>query len=271
MTATDRLRTAASALGSALTDLVLPEECAGCGHVSGVLCPRCALLLQAPPTEAWPNPAPPGLPAPFAIAAYDRAVRAVLLAHKEQGRLALTGPLGAAVARAVVAGAGSGPVTLVPVPSTRIAVRRRGRDPIDRMARAAVVALHRMGVDAVRMPALVHTRRVRDQAELSGPERLENVRHAFAVQSRFASPVSRRRVVVVDDVLTTGATLAEACRALDAAGASVVSAAVVGATQRRTWAALAWEVGRGDGVTNLRSGLSPTRAESTQRALPQSP
>jgi predicted amidophosphoribosyltransferase len=229
------LRAAVRSLCSALTDLVLPEECAGCGEVSGSLCGLCHALFRAPGQLMWPEPVPQGLPPPFSIGAYDGALRSVLLAHKEHGRLALAGPLGAALASAVVAGCGRHPVTVVPVPSTKAATRRRGHDPTDRIARAAVVELQRRGVDATRFPVLGHRRVVRDQAGLSVEERMTNLSGALMVRPRFASLLARCRVVVVDDVLTTGATLAEAARALTAAGAAVPAVATVAATRRRIW------------------------------------
>lgn len=88
-----------------LTDLVLPAECGGCGRPRTVLCPECrAALNGVAPRRVRPVPEPPGLPAVYAAARYADAVRAVLLAHKERGALALAGPLGSALAGAVWAG-----------------------------------------------------------------------------------------------------------------------------------------------------------------------
>ncbi|MBT2414888.1 ComF family protein [Streptomyces sp. ISL-12] len=88
-----------------LTDLVLPTECGGCGRPRTVLCRECrAVLGRGVPRRVRPVPEPPGLPAVYAAAAYTDEVRAVLLAHKERGALALAGPLGAALAGAVRAG-----------------------------------------------------------------------------------------------------------------------------------------------------------------------
>jgi predicted amidophosphoribosyltransferase len=119
----------------------------------------------------------------------------------------------------------------VPVPSTRAAVRRRGHDPTLRITAAAVAALRARGVPVRRVPALAHARRVADQAGLPMAGRAANLAGALHVARPGA--VAGRRVVLVDDVITTGSTLAEAARALCAAGAEVPAAAVIAATPRR--------------------------------------
>ncbi|MCQ9136217.1 ComF family protein, partial [Streptomyces sp. IBSBF 2807] len=88
-----------------LAGLVLPAECGGCGKARTALCPRCrTALVGAVPFRVRPVLEPPGLPAVHAAARYADEVRAVLLAHKERGALALARPLGAALATAVRAG-----------------------------------------------------------------------------------------------------------------------------------------------------------------------
>ncbi|MFE4700678.1 ComF family protein [Streptomyces sp. NPDC056738] len=90
-----------------LTDLVLPAECGGCGTPRTVLCPECrAALTGAAPCRVRPVPEPAGLSVVHAAAPYGDEVRAMLLAHKERGALALAAPLGAALAGAVRAGLG---------------------------------------------------------------------------------------------------------------------------------------------------------------------
>lgn len=208
-----------------LLDLVLLRSCAGCAVPGPSPCDGCRLLLAAPPLgSVRPQPCPPGLPPVTAFGRYDGALRDLLLAHKEHGRTGLARPLGTALAATVAAGAGRGPLLLVPVPSARAAVRARGHDHAWRLARAAAGLLP--GVTAARL--LVPTRRVADQAGLSHAARAANLRGALA--ARAGAP---GRVVVVDDVMTTGATLVEAARALRAAGHVVLGAAVVAATARR--------------------------------------
>ncbi|GAB3962372.1 hypothetical protein GCM10029978_017740 [Actinoallomurus acanthiterrae] len=216
-------------LGAAL-DLVLPQRCAGCDDAGGLLCVACAALLRGPARVCPPRPVPPGLPRPWAVAAYTGAVRQMIVAHKERGRTGLARSLGAGLAAAVRAAAGDteGPVLLVPVPSSRASVRRRGHDPTLRLARTAAGELARAGTAVSVARVLAHRRRVADQSGLTATERAANLAGALTAWRDLRGAT----VIVVDDVITTGVTLAEAARALRAAGARVCAAAVVAATRR---------------------------------------
>ncbi|MEV8533566.1 ComF family protein [Streptomyces sp. NPDC051211] len=217
-----------------LVGLVLPVECAGCGEVRMLLCGECREALSGARTGAVrPRAEPAGLPVVQAAAAYRGAVRAVLLAHKERGALPLAGPLGRALAAAVRAGPAGGQdgpeVVLVPVPSARRQVRARGHDPARRIALAASAELRRGGTAARVAPVLRQRRTVADQAGLGARERRENLAGALEVRRDGARVAAGGRLVLVDDLITTGATLAEAARAVREAGLPVTAAAVVAA------------------------------------------
>jgi ComF family protein len=214
----------------ALLDLLFPTSCGGCSRAGQVVCRGCADVLAQPATVRRPTPCPRELPTPFAVADYAGSARAMLLGYKERDQVALTRPLAAALATALTAAldlatdAGGSPALVVPVPSTTASRRRRGYDPVLRLARST---RH----PAV-LPGLTHARDVRDSAGLSAADRADNLAGAFMVAPAARARLTGRTVVVVDDVVTTGATLAEAARALRAMGAHVPAAAVIAATCR---------------------------------------
>lgn len=222
---------------AALVDLVLPAECAGCGHtgtgtVTEGLCSTCALTLSGPPVPVRQVRRVAGLPPVHALAPYREPVADIIVAQKEHNRLDLARPLGRRLARAVLAACpGAAAVWLVPAPSARSSIRRRGQDPVRRMACVAAGELRAFGHVANVLPALRHRRRVADQVGLTHQERAQNLRGALAVRPAAASHLVQRPAVLIDDVMTSGATLAEAARVIRAAGGRPVGAAVLAATR----------------------------------------
>lgn len=171
----------------------------------------------------------------MAAGSYDGPLRGLVIAHKERSRFALARPLGRVLAGAVVATAceGTRPVVLVPVPSVAAVVRGRGHDPVLRMTRQAAGALRREGRQVAVRRLLVPARVVADQAGLGAEERGRNLQGAYRARPGAAASALGRPVIVVDDVVTTGATAREAQRALEQAGLPVLAIVVVAATQRK--------------------------------------
>jgi predicted amidophosphoribosyltransferase len=168
------------------------------------------------------------------VATYRGTTRALLLDFKERGVAGLARPLAEGLARAAAAAVapGQGPVVVVPVPSAPASVRRRGDDVVWLLARRVARTLRRGGRRAAAVPALAQSRPVADSAGLSAAARAHNLRGALAVRPAAVQAVQRAEVVVVDDLVTTGATFAEAAAALARVGARVVGAAAVAATAR---------------------------------------
>lgn len=222
-------------LSHAWDDLVLGRHCVGCGRPGPWWCPACAVTVQLPPRPAAVLPRPEGLPTVWTVADYDGPVRSLVNAHKEEGALALARPLGAALATAVAAVVAKAddvrrPVVLVTPPSARATVRRRGHDPAVRMARRAARILRGWGVPCCSRRPLRLAVRVDDQAGLSSRDRHTNVSGAFTAVGSYLHGCP---VVAVDDVVTTGATLVEVCRALTPGGVRLLGCATVAATVRR--------------------------------------
>jgi predicted amidophosphoribosyltransferase len=229
----------------AARDLLLGSTCVGCVRPGRLLCTTCADALDPHPAPAWPAPRPAGLTDPWASTSYDGTVRAMILGLKEHHLLGLARPLGELLALAVEAalsdllpGAPVARVLLVPVPSRPGSVRQRGHDPTRSFTRVAASWLSAHGRQAG-CASLLRTRPgLADQAGLDAGARALNLSGAFRAHApalrRLARGAQPVHVVVCDDVLTTGATAAEAQRALRAVGLPPVAMVAVAATRRRT-------------------------------------
>ena len=225
----------------ALVELAAPSACAGCGRAGVRWCHLCQHALAGAPPRSWrPTPCPAGLPPTWSGPAYEEAVRTAVVAWKDRGRADLTGVL-APVLRDVLAAALVGspqhraalvtgaPVAVVPAPSARASTRRRGEHRVRSLVTAAAGGSPPLRV----VDALELSRRVADQAGLGAAERHRNLAGAVRVRARRAAGVAGVPCVLVDDVVTTGATLAECARALRRVGCGPVVAVTLAATRRR--------------------------------------
>jgi ComF family protein len=201
------------------------------------LCADCRDMLRQAPRSVPPEPCPPGLPMSYAVASYDGPVRRIILDYKERANFGLRVALASALEMAmlaVLADAPSvaGPVRVVPAPTTRRAVRDRGHNPVQALAQQVARQL-RADLGCSVISALEIRARTADQAGLDAIARAANLAGAYTVRTRHRVRLSGAPVVLVDDIITTGATASEASRALRSAGAQVLGVAVVAATARR--------------------------------------
>lgn len=209
-----------------MLDLILPTECGGCGAPASRWCQACATELDVRPDE--PHVVNPridaGVPV-FALGRYANARRQAILALKEHGRADLVAPLARALAlgvhRLLSWGIVDTPLTIVPAPTRRSAARRRGGDPVLRLARAAVAQHPEISVaQALRIKALT-----RDSVGLGTAARERNITGRVVLRGR----PPRTDVMVVDDIVTTGATARESVRVLQGAGVRVVAVLAIAA------------------------------------------
>lgn len=236
-----------NAWATAVLDLVYPALCPVCDHALGAgrrdpLCRECWNAIERidPPccaTCGLPLPsfepaastiplrchacvtAPPPFDYGRAAGAYAGPLREALHALKFGGNRALAGPLSALVLEQCGALLGPHVDAFVPVPLAHARERERGFN------QAALLAAHLAAASGLpSKPAwLSRSRGTRPQTELTAGERRANVTAAFVASRR----VSGAHVVLVDDIVTTGATAAECARTLRAAGARAVGVIAV--------------------------------------------
>ncbi|AGB21810.1 putative amidophosphoribosyltransferase [Mycobacterium sp. JS623] len=202
-----------------MLDLVLPLECGGCGAPSTRWCPVCAQDLAVKPDQPHlitPR-VDPGVPV-LSLGRYAGPRRDAIVAVKEHGRSDLVAPLAHAleqgIDRLLAWGVIDTPLTVVPAPTRRTSARRRGGDPVTRIAQAAIKPQSGLHV----IQALRFRGFVRDSVGLSGADRQRNI----AGRVKLIKPL-KGAVLVVDDIVTTGATASESVRVLHVAGAHVAA------------------------------------------------
>jgi predicted amidophosphoribosyltransferase len=239
----------ARGLFAALADLVLPAGCAGCGVPGRPWCARCGADL-GPPRVLGPvggrlpepgqgaalgRPGPgDGWPLTVAVGAYHGPLRAALLAYKERGRRELGPPLAALLAGALAGGPLApllaGPCWLVPAPSRASAARARGGQHMlalaERVAEKLAPRCAAEGGSIGLTPALRMRPGGRDSVGLDAAGRAANLSGRVLPRADRLPPAGAA-VVVLDDVLTTGATVRGCTAALRGAGVVVVGALVL--------------------------------------------
>ncbi|ATD71884.1 MULTISPECIES: ComF family protein, partial [Gordonia] len=214
---------------AAAADLVFPLVCGGCGRPGTPWCPRCDRAWHDVPVAARPR-IPPGVPV-WALGRYRGPHRQGIIAVKEHDRRDLIPPLGAALAHAVrvLAGWGEMPdadrLTLIPAPTRRMSARRRGGDRVTAIAEHAAPLL---GSRVVVTPLLVTSATARDSAGLDARARARNLAGAVRLRAGPCPPLGGA-ALLIDDVITTGATAAESVRVLRAAGVGVAAVVVLAA------------------------------------------
>jgi len=245
--------------------LLAPVDCAGCSAPDRALCPACRAHLEPSPRTARLHAAgEPSLPVVAGLA-YEGVARSALLALKEEGRTELARALapallvavdrGYASAAAAAAADGAGAAgaadatgaLLVPVPGSLAAARRRGFHP-------AVLLARRAGLQPVSVLRLTD--------DGHGPQKSRRLNERVAETRPITARcrLDGRTVIVLDDVVTSGATLLAAAAALRAAGAVVAGAVALAATPRRFGvAAVEWR------ITGVEPEPSPARAPSRFR------
>ncbi len=208
----------------AILDVLLPPSCAGCGHYGSAICGLCCQSFRELGANGFLAPDPGVLVGDACIVAvaafaHDEAIQRVLRRLKYGGGARLAAPLADLARPALRRLLGeTGPAILVPIPLHAERLRDRGYN------QAALLAqrLGRQTRTSV-WPGLIRRRATARQHGLDRATRLRNLRDAMGVSpAKPPGEVERMTVILVDDILTTGATLEAGAGVLRAAGITAV-------------------------------------------------
>jgi predicted amidophosphoribosyltransferase len=209
---------------SDLKYLLFPTRCFGCRELGYSICSQCRQqwnphLYQSRITNL----------AVYSAIPYSPIAKNILLAAKEQGVKSADQLVRNAVKVSIHELFKRYPnCALVPIPSSAASNRRRGRDFINEMA---ITVAKDFGVAV--LPLLEHQRHIRDQSRLNISNRRQNLAMALSIKPQFRGNYSGENVVILDDLVTTGATIGEANRALTRGGFKVQAAATACVALRR--------------------------------------
>lgn len=206
-----------------LTEIIFPSRCIGCSRLGISICSECRKQWHPHIYRRSINWHDEIFPVFSAIQYSTVASRVLLSAKESQIKAADQLIIDGLVHSLNLFINNYGPATLIPVPSRRSANQKRGRNFLQEIT--AAVSLE---VGAPYQSPLMHIRKVRDQSQLNLRDRSDNISGALSVAPDFISQIctgnTGPKIIVIDDLITTGATLAEAIRALRTAGFTVLGA-----------------------------------------------
>lgn len=193
-------------------DLFLPTKCLQCLRPPSVICQTCASGLDLPA-----HPVTRGGLNGYSVVDYSAEVSQLIDKYKEHGVTAVAKFLAKPMVTNLLANASPGAFLVVP-PSSKQSVRRRGYEPATVLAAQIIRQARKAGFELkLARQALTLIEPVHDQAQLNARQRFENLANAMVGQRWLAG----QQVILIDDIVTTGATLLECRRAVEEAGGFV--------------------------------------------------
>lgn len=216
-----------------LTSLIYPTQCLGCYKGGSSLCDDCALYWTYQPSIVQKIPLPI-----YAIAPYSMEVSRVVLLAKENGNVQAQSMLATAIAQLLASATPQNfkECFLVPIPSKRSSIRRRGEKFLIPILSEVTKIMSSKSETHYSVAEILEIQRsVRDQSGLTSKERVANMKSAYRVKLPVKSEknFAANPVIIVDDVITTGSTMASAYRALKERNLTVIAGAAACASPAR--------------------------------------
>ena len=217
-----------------LRTLVFPEICIMCRSEFINICPNCYIVWNEEPTEF----SVAGMRVK-SVAHYDDLVSSVVLKAKEDRNRVAQTLLAGAMAKATLAWCSQldlKQVLIVPIPSTKAAIRRRGGSFLHPILDKVIVECRNKGYENIAWKEMLrHIKKVKDQSKLSYSDRKLNLSSAFTciINENQLQEFNEKSIILIDDVVTSGATLLGAENALRERKMTVLGAVTACATARQ--------------------------------------
>ena len=210
-----------------LKKLIYPTICLSCRSVGMKICSNCLLMWRINPVKSSIEKYPL-----YFSADYNEFTGSVILEAKESANKVAIDLLACSIARSIIRAIKDlsicQPIVLTTIPSQHSANRRRGRDHIKDLTEVIIGKLEAIDIFPLYLPLLIPTKKIQDQSKLNSQQRKVNVYQAFLARQ---SEISIGGVILIDDLVTTGASILEGVRALNEAKITinaVVTACAVG-------------------------------------------
>ena len=215
---------------SGIKSLLFPEICLICSMPGFRICPKCNFVWLSTPKCTKVN----NFSLDF-VADYNEEIGQLLLLAKESGNKTSINTLSSALTECIKALIQEKqiklPINIIPIPSSKQAIRRRGRDHIDVLCAEVIKKLLQNSIMARKVPILMHIKKNKDQSNLTRQQRFENLKNAYTLNG----PIPSTGVfILLDDVMTTGSSISEAVRALSEAKITILGAVTACAVGRNS-------------------------------------
>ena len=211
----------------ALKELIYPTTCAGCNLIGIQICNTCGENWQAAPKLNFV-----GKQKLYFVAKYNPQSARIILSAKENTNKFCIDLLAHCIARSITfalpVSIWAQQITITTIPSSPAAIRRRGRDHISELAKQVVKLLATENISATYIPILYLAKNIKDQSGLNSSQRAQNLSGAFSIKN---CEIPTGDLFLIDDLVTTGASIQEGVRALANAKISitaVITACAVG-------------------------------------------
>ena len=203
-----------------IKSLIFPQLCIICSATGSKICSTCNKAWSTSPKKSRIDQVPL-----YFTAAYDEDIGALLLLAKESGNKTAIDILSTALVNSIIFLISENqiefPINIIPIPSSKRAIRKRGRNHIEELCEVVMTKLLSNSIPAQKVSIIYHKKIIKDQSNLNRSQRLKNLKNAYTLSGVLPNTGS---TILLDDVVTTGSSILEAARALSEAKITIIGA-----------------------------------------------